>query len=651
MCANSLEAPCYYTIDTNSTANGAFISNISKCIIFTVIFFIVADWVHGQSQSGELMLQNPTIPRIWVCPVQREQLSRHQAVTPLRAEPQEMSARRPIAPEQPVDLWDKTHAKPGGPHSKHVPVTRFLPQSDLTDDERKLFNFFIEVNRHYGLRAEVRIAGGWVRDKLLGRVPNDVDLVVIGPMPSLPKRFSHVPALTAADFFFYIQKLLMLKKEVFRGFAYLPTGEGHPRRLAVAVGKIFGMEVAIANVWAPPNVSVGSDLYEDALRRDLTINSLFYNVHTGMVEDWLGRGLWDLEERRLSTPMAPLDTFDAFPMAPARPLRCIRFACRLNFTLDPGIVLAARTGKVLQDLATRVSRNRLGREVQELMWCPDPHRALTLLETFGFRDVVFQIHPPANGTTTNFSLLRPVAWAVAPTAPDSWTAGLALVARCVRSPFYAALPDPTVRSALTFAALFHGVFLREFQPDPQSSLQPQLAAAKAWFQRVTSYSLNIHQRVALGAAEVVIGALAVPALVRLAALDPPADPETFMSQSRELAEWLCVVNLTNVSYVEPALHFYEATCRVDQPSSAAVRLLLERFTAVSDLYTNNELRDHVWEQKLPNMFLSGNGLRRVRRQVVRYHMAYPHWPREDVIAAALLSLQRDTPTDTASDPG
>lgn len=52
--------------------------------------------------------------------------------------------------------------------------------------------------------------GGWVRDKLLGRVPNDVDLVVIGPMPSLPKRFSHVPALTAADFFFYIQKLLML---------------------------------------------------------------------------------------------------------------------------------------------------------------------------------------------------------------------------------------------------------------------------------------------------------------------------------------------------------------------------------------------------------------------------------------------------------
>lgn len=59
----------------------------------------------------------------------------------------------------------------------------------------------------------------------------------------------------------------------------------------------------------------------------------------------------------------------------------------------------------------------------------------------------------------------------------------------------------------------------------------------------------------------------------------------------------------------------------------------------------------MWEQKLPNMFLSGNGLRRVRRQVVRYHMAYPHWPREDVIAAALLSLQRDTPTDTASDPG
>ncbi len=27
-------------------------------------------------------------------------------------------------------------------------------------------------------------------------------------------------------------------------------------------------------------------LYEDAIRRDLTINSLFYNLKTGMVEDW-----------------------------------------------------------------------------------------------------------------------------------------------------------------------------------------------------------------------------------------------------------------------------------------------------------------------------------------------------------------------------
>ena len=33
---------------------------------------------------------------------------------------------------------------------------------------------------------------------------------------------------------------------------------------------------------------------EDAMRRDLTINSLFYNIHTNLVEDFSTRGVADL---------------------------------------------------------------------------------------------------------------------------------------------------------------------------------------------------------------------------------------------------------------------------------------------------------------------------------------------------------------------
>jgi Poly A polymerase head domain len=48
---------------------------------------------------------------------------------------------------------------------------------------------------------------------------------------------------------------------------------------------------------------------QDALRRDLTINALFYNLDTGAVEDFSGRGLDDLRAGVVRTPLAPRETF------------------------------------------------------------------------------------------------------------------------------------------------------------------------------------------------------------------------------------------------------------------------------------------------------------------------------------------------------
>ncbi|VVA90869.1 unnamed protein product [Arabis nemorensis] len=42
---------------------------------------------------------------------------------------------------------------------------------------------------------------------------------------------------------------------------------------------------------------------EDAYRRDLTINSLFYNIHTGLLEDLTGRGIDDLKSGRIVTQL------------------------------------------------------------------------------------------------------------------------------------------------------------------------------------------------------------------------------------------------------------------------------------------------------------------------------------------------------------
>lgn len=70
---------------------------------------------------------------------------------------------------------------------------------------------------------------------------------------------------------------------------------------------------------------------EDASRRDITINALFYNLHTQQVEDFTGKGLDDLAAGIIRTPLEPYQTFLDDPL---RVLRAIRFGCDFDYTLD-----------------------------------------------------------------------------------------------------------------------------------------------------------------------------------------------------------------------------------------------------------------------------------------------------------------------------
>ncbi len=82
---------------------------------------------------------------------------------------------------------------------------------------------------------------------------------------------------------------------------------------------------------------------EDAQRRDLTVNSLFYNLNTGQVEDYTGMGMSDLKQGIVRTPLDPHQTFIDDPL---RVLRCIRFAAGYNFVATDGIFEAALDPKI-----------------------------------------------------------------------------------------------------------------------------------------------------------------------------------------------------------------------------------------------------------------------------------------------------------------
>ncbi len=71
---------------------------------------------------------------------------------------------------------------------------------------------------------------------------------------------------------------------------------------------------------------------QDASRRDITINALFYNIKSNKVEDFLGNGILDLKNSLIRTPIDPRITFNDDPL---RILRVIRFAVRFQFQIDP----------------------------------------------------------------------------------------------------------------------------------------------------------------------------------------------------------------------------------------------------------------------------------------------------------------------------
>ena len=85
--------------------------------------------------------------------------------------------------------------------------------------------------------------------------------------------------------------------------------------------------------------------------RDLTINALFYNINTGTVEDFTGKGLTDLSRGLISTPLPATTTLLDDPL---RVMRSIRFASRLGFDMSPELLAACKDPAVHCALAQKV---------------------------------------------------------------------------------------------------------------------------------------------------------------------------------------------------------------------------------------------------------------------------------------------------------
>ncbi|KAL6052245.1 Poly A polymerase head domain, variant 2 [Balamuthia mandrillaris] len=125
----------------------------------------------------------------------------------------------------------------------------------------------------------------------------------------------------------------------------------------------------------------------DALRRDLTINSLFYNINEDRVEDFTGTGISDLKAGLLRTPLPAMTTLMEDPL---RAMRCLRFATRFDgFKLDDELCAAIQDPAIRHELQNNISRERIATELNKLMTGPLPVKGLELLCSLNLHTIVF----------------------------------------------------------------------------------------------------------------------------------------------------------------------------------------------------------------------------------------------------------------------
>jgi tRNA nucleotidyltransferase (CCA-adding enzyme) len=248
----------------------------------------------------------------------------------------------------------------------------------LTHEEKQIFELLRRVVERRAPNTTVRAAGGWVRDKLLGLESKDIDICVDNMSG---KAFAELTHQWMKDCHMKVRPIATVDANV----------EAN-KHLESAILPIHGVEVDFVQLRKEtydadtrnPQIEVGVTAEEDARRRDLTINSMFYNLNTGDVEDFCG-GKEDLDRALARTPIDPLKTYLEDPL---RILRAIRFAARFGLVVDPQMFAAARDSRVQEALAKKISRERIWTEMSKFMVGPRMSYAVELIHSFGLRDIL-----------------------------------------------------------------------------------------------------------------------------------------------------------------------------------------------------------------------------------------------------------------------
>mmetsp|Transcript_28274 Transcript_28274/g.50867 ORF Transcript_28274/g.50867 Transcript_28274/m.50867 type:complete len:548 (-) Transcript_28274:213-1856(-) len=524
-----------------------------------------------------------------------------------------------------VPLWMRTVTLPRAPSA----------------NEQQLFDFLLAVNSKYGLQTTLRVAGGWVRDMLLATESHDIDIALDGPAP--PDQTEGEPYMTGAKFAEYIQRYQQESGEQVHSVGVVKANPGQSKHLETATTKVCNFEIDLVHLRKEdyasdsriPVISRASP-EEDASRRDLTINALFYNLHTRLAEDFTDKGLDDLQARYVRTPLPALETFRDDPL---RLLRCIRFACKLDFVVDPPIVAAAH--QVRDDLEQKVSRERVGIEIGKMFEGPAPHRAARILMDCGVRDTIFTAQQVSKKKVPE-GPMQPLGWDQEESR--SWARSQALIDYLATSPMYGSESDRELRQVMNLAALLFPVAPTT---DLLAPLGVQYEVIHNWLETVTTHSLKLPNRIGTSCSHLIVGAKKFPHILQPVVEGKELDVTqlrerlcTHLVPNQGIDSWRVVfgewLKFVGAALWKPAVHLSCCTMAVPLPLSTAAfaGLLIEcmeqmemvQCCDLKPLVRGDKIQKDLGLPKGPSVGIATSYL-------VRLQMASPSFSEEQLMAA------------------
>ena len=205
---------------------------------------------------------------------------------------------------------------------------------------------------------EAYLVGGSVRDLSLKRIPKDFDI-------STSARPEQIKAI--------FQRRCILIGKRFR-LAHIRFGHKIFEVSTFRAGENAGELIVQDNEWGSPQ--------EDALRRDFTINGLFYDPSNQTIIDYVG-GWEDIKKNVLKVIGDP-DI--RFKQDPVRLLRLLKFHARFNFLIDE------KTERAIHGNLEEIMKSSPARILEEFLRMLESGcsaRFIQLLAQYGFLSLLF----------------------------------------------------------------------------------------------------------------------------------------------------------------------------------------------------------------------------------------------------------------------